>query len=71
MGEINEQVVKKRRFFQKKRIMFPLVIILAFAFLSIFGAFYSSSYIKSTKYLYAWYHLSFGLNWNNSFGKKT
>ena len=39
---------KKRKFFQKKRFLFPFVIILSFAFLSIFGAFYSSTYQKTS-----------------------
>ena len=48
MSEVNEKPVRKRRFYQKKRFIFPVVIILAFAFLSIFGALYSSSYIKTS-----------------------
>ncbi|MBQ7287407.1 MAG: HlyD family secretion protein [Candidatus Gastranaerophilales bacterium] len=48
MSEVSEKPVRKRRFYQKKRFIFPVVIILAFAFLSIFGALYSSSYIKTS-----------------------
>lgn len=39
---------KKRKFYQKKRIMIPLIIALAFVFMSIFGAYYSSFYQTTT-----------------------
>ena len=38
----------KRKFYQKKRFLFPFAIILAFVILSVFGAFHSSLYQTTT-----------------------
>lgn len=40
--------MSKRKFYQKKRIMIPLIIALALILLGVLGAFYSSMYISTT-----------------------
>lgn len=48
MSEKLEKTNKKRKFYQKKRVMIPFVIALALIFLGVFGAFHSSLYQSTT-----------------------